>query len=134
MYERAKYYRSKFIRNGIAGFAMSAFLIYSSVNSGKSFGAAKILFPIVSVAWLYFGLQINRKLKSKDETKEKVEIAGGRISFKQIEHILSALLVVVIFLGVRHVQYANYLAVPILVAYIWWLMSQMKLLNNYFNH
>lgn len=134
MYERAIYYRNKFIRNGILGFAVSAFLISSAVTTDKSFIPGIIIFPIASFLWLYFGMQINRKLKAKVATNDKLINTHERFSFKQIESILSILIVAVIILGVRYEQYANYIAIPILVAYIWWLYSQMKLLNNYFNH
>ncbi len=133
MYERAKYFRNKFIRNGIFGLVICVILIYSTVTSEALFLARLIILLIVSVVWLYFGLHINRKLKSKDKTKDKIEITDERISFKQVEFLLSILLIVAIFLGIRHVKYADYLAIPIVVAYLWWLYSQMKLLNNYFD-
>jgi hypothetical protein len=132
MYERAKYFSSKFIHNGIGGLAVSAFLIYYAFTENESLKPIGYILPFVALVWLSFGLWINKKLKAKDPTNESSEITDEKISFKQVEFILLALLMAVIFLGVKLWRHADYLAIPVMIAYIWWLYSQMKLLNNYF--
>ncbi len=131
MYERAKYFRTKFIRNGIAGFAMSALLIYYTIK-GEALNPSVVIIPVAALLWLYFGLRINNKLKAKDEANRSSEIPEEGIPFKQVESILSVLVIIIIFLSITHWKYADYLAIPMLITYCWWLYSQMKLLNNYF--
>jgi hypothetical protein len=133
MYEKAKYFSSKFIRNGIAGLALSCFIIYSIVHDHKQFDVLFVLIPIVAFAWLYSGIRINKKLKLKDQTKEQAEIIDERISYKQIELLISLLIVLVIFLGMNHWKYVDYLTIPVLMIFAWWLYSQMKILNKYLN-
>ena len=40
---KSKYYRSKFIRNGIAGIAISGFLIYNAITVVKTFSLILII-------------------------------------------------------------------------------------------
>ena len=130
MFERANYYQSRFIRNGIAGLLMSVFIIYISIAKDKVFPPITIALPIVAFAWLYFGLRIKNKLKTKVATNE---IIDERISFKQVEYAFSILVFVSLLLSFRHWQYANYLVIVALLAYTSWFSIQMKLLNDYFN-
>jgi hypothetical protein len=130
MYEKAKYYRNRFIRNGIAGLAISAFIIYKAICTDKDFTLASVVFPVAALAWLYFGLRINKKLKTKVPTNE---ITDERLSFRQIEYALSFLILASLLLSFRHWQYANYLIVIVLLVYGIWFYKQMKSLNNYFN-
>ena len=132
MNERAKYFRSKFIRNGIAGFAISAFLIYSAIAKSESIKPILFIIPVVSFVWLYFGFWINKKLKAKNAKLESFEIKDERISFKQVDLIFTALLVAAVILLVRHLKYADYLVIPVAIFYFYWLYSQLKLLNEYF--
>ncbi|HOZ82928.1 MAG TPA: hypothetical protein PLU85_02265 [Bacteroidia bacterium] len=132
MYERAKYFRDKFIRNSIAAFAICGLLIYTVITQHKSVMPGLIIFPAVAFAWLYLGLWINNKLKSKHAT-DISEVTDEKISFKQVQFIFSIFFVVVVLLYFKHLKIVNYLAVPIILIYAWWLFSQMKMLSNYFS-
>ena len=132
MYERAMYLKNKFIRNGIALFTISALLIYYAATKSESFSPVLIIVPVAVLIWLYLGLWINKKLKLKVANKDS-EITDVSISYKQVEFILSVLLVAVIFLLLKHWVYANYLTNLILIAYCYWSYIQIKMLNNYFN-
>jgi len=138
MYERAKYFSNKFIRNGIAGSIICGILIFSPsqmVDPGSGIRndlQPIVLFLVATILWLYFGIRIYVKLKSKAALNEP-EISDERISFRQVEVMLSLLLFLVIFLGMKHWRYANYVAIPVLIGYAWWMYSQMKLVNNYLN-
>jgi hypothetical protein len=129
MYERAKYYRGRFIRNAIAGFAISAFVLFNAIGKDNSITFPAIIFPLAACAWLYFGLRIKEKLKTKAAT---VEITDERIPFKQVEYVFSILVFVSLFLAIRQTQYANYLVTVVLIAYTAWFSVQMKMLNDYF--
>jgi hypothetical protein len=131
MYERAQYYRSKYIRNGIAGLVISALLIYYTATKNEPFTPAIIIFPIVAFMWFYFGLWINKKLKVKIAATES-QIIDERFPFKQIEYFLSLLIAIALVLGFQHWKFADYLIIPLVIAYVWWSYYQMKLLNNYF--
>ncbi len=132
MNERVKYFKSKFIRSGIVGFAISVFLIYSAIAKSESINPILFIIPVVAFVWLYFGFWINKKLKSKNEKLESFEIKDERISFKQVDIILTALLIAVTILVVRHLKYADYLVIPVAIFYFYWLYSQVKLLDEYF--
>lgn len=132
MYERAEYFKNRFIRNGIAGFAISAFFMYNAFSNEKTFQPIAFIFPVVAFVWLCLGLWINKKLKTKDAIKDSNEITDERISFQYIELILTVLLVLSLFLNIRHYEYANYLMISIVIAYTYWLYTQVKLLSKYF--
>lgn len=131
MYARAKYYRSKFIRNGIAGFALSALFIYTIVLKNESLNPMAIVFLVVSSVWLFFGLRINKKLKAKTTTNDSFEITDERIPFKYVEFVLTLLLLTTIVLSIKQWMYATYLAIPVLLVYSWWMYTQMRLVNIY---
>jgi hypothetical protein len=132
LYERAQYFKNKFIRNGIFGVAASSILIYNAVVRNSAFTPGLIVFPVAAFVWLCAGLWINRKLKDKSAITISDEITDERISFKQMELILTLLFITVIFLGGIHWKYATYLLIPFLIAYLYWLFSQVKLLYTYF--
>ena len=129
MYERAKYYENKFIRSGIAGFAMSLFFIYRTFSKDITLFPITILFLLVACAWLYFGLRIKNSLKRKIEADG---IPDERTSFRQFEYILRILIFASFILSFRHWQYATYFTAVVLIIYVCWFTIQMKLLNDYF--
>jgi uncharacterized membrane protein len=131
MYQRARYFSNRFIRNGIAGFAISAFLVYSVITGAQSTGLIIIIFPVVSFVWLYFGLRIKSKLKSKDPN-ETPEIRDELFSYRQAQSIFSILVGVILISGINHWKYSYYFTVPVLIVFVWWFYLQMKLLNDYF--
>lgn len=132
MDERAKYFSRKFIRNGIAGILISALLIYNAIVKIEPSNVTLFIFPVLSLVWLYFGLMINKKLKTKNATNSIPEISDERITFRQIEFVFTILIFGILFAYLKHLSYAGYLIAAVLIAYIWWLYSQIKLLNNYF--
>ncbi len=132
MYERAKYFGIKFNRNGIYGLAISAFLIYFAFKKQEPFSSLLYVYVLMSIAWIAIAFWINAKLKLKSENLEVGEIAEEKFSFKSIEQILSLLMVIFIILSNKKWEYANYIAVPIMLFYISWTFSQMRMLNNYF--
>ncbi|MCX6291245.1 MAG: hypothetical protein NT126_05725, partial [Bacteroidetes bacterium] len=62
MYERAKYFSGKFIRNGIAGFFLSGIFLFS-FSKNKPLVPVVFVFLVAATVWLYFGMLINKKLK-----------------------------------------------------------------------
>lgn len=132
MYERAKYFSIKFNRNGIYGLSICAFLIYFSFKKQEPVAPLLYAYVAMSIGWLVTAFWINAKLKLKNAGMEIHEISDEKISFRSIEQILSLLMVIFIILSNKKWEYANYLAVPLMLVYIGWTFSQMKILNNYF--
>lgn len=132
MYERAKYFNIKFNRNGIYGLAICAFLIYFAFKKQEPFSSLLYVYAAMSIAWIVIALWINTKLKLKSASIDVNEIIDERFPFRSVEQILSLLLVIFIILSNKKWEYANYFAVPIMLVYIGWTFSQMRMLNNYF--
>jgi hypothetical protein len=53
-------------------------------------------------------------------------------SYKWIDLILSFLLMMVLLLSFRQFPYINFIAIPIILSYAYWLFKQVRLLNAYF--
>ncbi|MEI7801886.1 MAG: hypothetical protein WCI97_04530 [Bacteroidota bacterium] len=132
MYERAKYFSTKFIRNGIAGIGISTLLIYADFEKSNSITPTHIFFVVVSLFWLYAGYSLNKNLKRKTEAIDSNEIPETGITYKQVEYFFSIAIIAFLLLSTYHYQYINYIAVPLLAGYIGWLFIQMKTLNSYF--
>ena len=132
MYERAKYFNIKFNRNGIYGLAISAFLIYFAFKKQEAFSSLLYVYAAMSIAWIVIALWINTKLKLKNASSDVNEISEEKYSFKSVEQILSLLLVIFIILSNKKWEYANYLAIPLIIGYSAWTFFQMRMLNNYF--
>ena len=132
MYERAKYFNIKFNRNGIYGLAICAFLIYFAFKKQEPFSSLLYVYAAMSIAWIVIALWINTKLKLKSASSDVNEISEEKYSFKSVEQILSLLLVIFIILSNKKWEYANYLAIPLIVVYSAWTFFQMRMLNNYF--
>ncbi|MCX6290802.1 MAG: hypothetical protein NT126_03470, partial [Bacteroidetes bacterium] len=116
---------------GIAGFFLSGIFLFS-FSKNKPLVPVVFVFLVAATVWLYFGMLINKKLKSKNEKDDLPGIRDERLSYRQIDFILTVALFAVIFLGISHWKYMNYLAIPFLLSYFYWFYLQMKLLNNYF--
>jgi len=137
MFERATYFKGKFIRNGIAGFVFSALFIYLFfTKKDESMNPIIFAFPIAAFAWLFYGFRISKKLKEKNKTSvnDPLIISDERISYKQADFIFSIFVLVSLLLSFNHWKYANYLILLGLVAYTWWFSRQMKLLEEYFKN
>lgn len=132
MYERAKYFSIKFNRNGIYGLAICAFLIYFAFKKQEPVSSLLYVYAVMSIVWIAVAFWINTKLKYKKANVDDNEILDEKYSYKSIEQILSLLLVIFIILSNKKWEYANYLAVPLMIVYIGWTSSQMRMLNNYF--
>ena len=134
MYEKAIYFKWKFIRNGIAGIVFSILLIYYIVTKNESVNPFTIVIPVVAFAWIFYGLRIAKKLKLKNKTStgDSIIITDERISFKQIDFIFSICFFVVLLLSFNHWKYAGSFCILWLIAYTWWFSGQMKGLEEYF--
>ena len=130
MYDKAKYYSNKFIRNGIAGLVFTAIVISIWLDDSQPHPVGLIAFPITTVLWFYFGFRLKKKLKTKEPVK--FEITDRKISFKVVERIFMVLLAATIFLATRKEEYSSPLMISALVLYFSWFAWQMTLLNKYF--
>ena len=65
MYQRTKFFRNKFIRNSTGLLFISFFMAYRFKDGDYSFLPQVILFFIVGLVWLYFGLRLRKNLKEK---------------------------------------------------------------------
>ena len=70
MYDKAKFYSRKFIRNGVAGVLISAYLIYGLISKREAITPILFILPIAALGWLYFGLRISKRLKLKDSKRK----------------------------------------------------------------
>lgn len=131
MYERAKYFNIKFNRNGIYGLAICAFLIYFAFKKQEPVSSLLYVYAVMSLFWIATAFWINAQLKLKDASAVD-EIIDERFPFRSVEQILSLLLVIFIILSNKKWEYENYFAVPLMLVYIGWTFSQMRMLNNYF--
>jgi hypothetical protein len=131
MYERANYFKNKFIRNGIAGFAILIIIIFSSITNGELPLSRLIIFSAAAFLWLSLGLWINKNIKAKIATIESENIKES-VPFQQIENIFTVFLFALLFLSFKNWENTNYLLFPVAIVYLYWLFTQMKLLNMYF--
>lgn len=132
MYQKALYFKSKFLRNGIIMLLLSGLQFYQAYSINEPFSPALLIIPVLSFVWIYFGLLITKQLKTKVAINDSNEIADEVYSYKQVELVLTILLLVMFFLLTRHWKYAEYLMFPIALAYLFWLFKQVKDLNAYF--
>ena len=130
MYERAKYFSNRFIRNGIAGVIILSLILYGMIEKHDTINPTFIGFVLFPIFWLTYGLWIRRKLQFKSPV---VEIDEKAVYYKQIQFVLSICVVVLIYLGLDKKSYAAYIAIPFLVIYFGWIYKQMKLINAYLN-
>ena len=133
MLEKAKYFQNKMFRNSIAGFILSGLFIYTSLSENQNHISVILIFISVSILWLTLSFLINQKLKLKDQ-QGKYEISiDGFFSYKHIDAFFSIAIFVLIILLLKRWQTANYLASLIIVAYLFWLFSELKKIFSYLN-
>jgi len=131
MYERARYYSNKFIRNAIAGFTLTGFLIYYPIKHHLQVNPVFLAFPIISFMWLFYGLKISRRLKVMESHEVQSEISSEKISFKIIERMISLLLVISMYLAFQHWKYSTFFISIVLILFLLWFNVQMKMLKKY---
>jgi hypothetical protein len=132
MHERAKIFGRKFIRNGIIGFTLSAFLIYYAITKNEPLIPISILCIVIACGCLYFGLFINKDLKARDTVWSFSVMTQRKLSFKHFDIILRIVLVAVTFIAINHLIYSDYNASIVMMVYGSWLVYQKKLWNSYF--
>ena len=132
MHERAKIFGIKFIRNGIIGFTLSAFLIYYAITRNEPLIPISILCLVLALVCLNFGLFINKDLKAKDAVWDFSAMTQRKLSFKHFDFILRIVLVAVTLIAINHLTYSDYNASIGMMVYGSWLVYQKKLLNSYF--
>ena len=131
MYERAKYFKNKSIRNVIGGVILCALSISSFVTKGAVSIPGLIIIPVATLLWIYMAVWINKNLKNKSPEPDD-EITSEQISYRYVEGIMYALFVVVLLLSIRQIDMVKYLAIPVVIGYAYWLFTQVRLLNQYF--
>ena len=132
MHERAKIFGRKFIRNGIIGFTLSAFLIYYAITRNEPLIPISILCLVIACGCLYFGLFINKDLKEKDAIWDFSAMTQRKLSFKHFDIILRIVLIAVTIIAINHLTFRDYNASIFMLVYGSWLVYQMKLWNSYF--
>lgn len=133
MYEKAIYFKNKFLRNGIILLLLSGFLFYPSKINNEPFNPLMLIAPAFGIIWIYLSLMLSKKIKTKVAEANSNEITDETFSYKQVEVVLTILLLVALFLSIfKHWMYADYLLFPVALAYLFWLFKQIQNLNSYF--
>ncbi len=132
MYEKALYFKNKFLRNGIILLLLSGILLYPSKIYNEPFNPLILVLPAFGMLWIYLSLMLSKKIKSKVADVKSNEITDETFSYKHTEVVLTVILLGVIFLSIKHWKYADYLVLPVALAYLFWLFKQVQGLNVYF--
>ncbi len=127
MYEKTMYFSKKFIWNGLGCLALSA--VFIPVELAFSAIITFVLFLLAAFIWLFLGFRFKKKLKLK--TIESEEMFANKTFFKWTESGLRLLLVISVFLYLKHLPFMSILCVIIGLSYLLWLVNQTIKIEKY---
>ena len=131
MYQVALYFKNKFLRQGIILLLLSGLPLYQAYTLNENFSITFLIMPVVAVIWLYLGVMLAQKLKTKVAVAYNNEITDENFSYKKVEVIMVTVILALHFLG-KHWKYVDYLMLTVALVYLFWLFKQMQKLNTYF--
>ena len=131
MYNRAKLYSNKFIRRGIAGFAIGVWWVIKLW--GEIYLPLLLLFATANIAWLYISISLSKKLRQKMESEagSTQELPEKSSQSYWLMFILIGVLLAGALLAGNYNVGLQFILVAWVVVYSVWIYYEVKRVNKF---
>lgn len=133
MYAKAKYFRGKFIRNGIGWMVVLAVFSFPSSHTVFFKGITKLTLLVIALSWIVLSYWLNKKIKAKEAriSQTEFEIATVDNTYKYVDTFFSVFVMLAVVFSNHEFEYARTIVSATIGAGFAWYYLQIKGLNKY---